>query len=398
MKVLGQARRWAVHPSGSFLEGWPPARKAGAATTVPASPPLPEAARAGQPFSQICCPVPAAIHPAADELNDATLCWLREHELYADQAQLRRLERTRPGLLAARVVPDGAPGPLQVFTDFHTWLFAFDDEYCDEGAPAAMPAREWTPFLARLLRQAETGTAELLPGNRYARALQDIAQRLSACCAPEQKIRWVNALRMYFSALVWETQSRQPDGRARPRLTAADYVLMRLHNGAMHSSIALLDVAAGYVLPASQRECAEVSALIEMTAILVSWDNDIFSWRKERQGGAGWQQNFLDVLAPGHAEALRLAVCLRNGVMDRFTVLADHVTADAEPELRQFVAALGHWVRANLDFSRETARYADPERGVPRDWPATVSARWLADPATFPALAWWDSVRERQPA
>jgi hypothetical protein len=358
------------------------------APVSPASPAgtTPPGPLGGTPLARICCPVSPAIHPAAAELNEQTLSWLRGYGLYADAAQLRRLECAQPGLLAARVVPAGEPEPMAVFTDFHTWLFAFDDEYCDERAPSAMPAAEWSRFLARLARQAETGSDALLPGNRYALALGDISRRLARHCTPAQHSRWCSALRAYFTALIWETHSRS---QGEPGLSAADYTLLRLHNGAMGASIALLDLAEGYELPCSVRERADVRALAEMTAILVSWDNDIFSWPKEHDHVPGQQQNLLDALAASHPDPLAQAVRLRNGVMELFTVLAGPLTATADSPVSRFVTSLGHWVRANLDFSTSTARYAEPGRQIPADWPATVPAGWAASPLGYPALAWW---------
>ncbi|HEY5837148.1 terpene synthase family protein [Streptomyces sp.] len=361
----------------------------------------PAVATEDSPLSSIYCPVIAAIHPQAGELNEATLAWVRDRGLIADPARLRHLERQAPGLLAARVVPRADMERLLAFADFHTWLFAFDDEYCDEDSPSALPPGAWMAFLARMLRQAETPTRTVLKGNAYADALHDIATRLDRWCTGEQKARWTAALRTYFAALVWERQTRL-DGEHGVRQSLDDYVLLRLQNGAMHSSIALLDATEGYVLPAEQRERPEVRALIEMTATLVSWDNDIFSWSKERERGSAAEQNLLDVLATdapavpsgtGHEEALRQAVALRNGVMDMFLRVSEGITPTANPELLRFIASLGQWVRANLDFSLTTARYVDPSRSVnPAAWEQRRDATHTANPLAFEALSWWGAL------
>lgn len=284
-----------------------------------------------------------------------------------------------------------------MFTDFHTWLFAFDDEYCDEES-SSMSLADWIPFLSRLQRHVEAGPLDTLVSHPYAESLRDIAERLTPWCTPAQKARWFTALRMYFQALVWEAHSRsQGSGPAAGQSRTDEYILMRLDNGAMQSSIALLDMACGYELPTPERERPDVRAIVEMTAVLVSWDNDIFSWHKEHQRGTASQWNLLDVLAPcdeaGHEAALRYAVRLRNGVMRLFVQLTDQIAPSASEPLRMFLTSLGHWVRANLDFSRTTSRYADPDRTLTSStWRSTVTEQWVADPLRFESLSWWGSV------
>jgi hypothetical protein len=351
---------------------------------------LPLACSAGAAIAAIYCPTTSAIHPAAAEIDVCTLKWLTRHELYASERQLTRLRKARPGTLAARVAPGSDRDRLQVFADFHTWLFAFDDEYCDEDSPSAMPLGEWMAFLARLHRQTETGTRQLLWRSTYAAALQDISLRLAEFCNDEQRARWLNALHSYFHALAWEAQTRRAKRKA---LSLEDYTLLRLRNGAMQSSIALLDVVNGYFLPSDQRELPAVRALIEMTAVLVSWDNDIFSWHKESSHGD--QQNLLCVLGyeAGSSTTLREAVRLRNGIMKLFVEISAQTVDHGSRELGDFVKSLHQWVRANLDFSRGSARYADPSRPAESgDWATTCPADWAVSPLRLRPIQWWASV------
>ncbi|MFJ1938541.1 terpene synthase [Kitasatospora sp. NPDC088160] len=309
------------------------------------------------------CPIERAENPARLAINESTMAWAAKQGIPSDRERRERFSTMRPGVLAAGVVPHGKEEGLAAFADYHTWLFAFDDDYCDEAENADMDVTEWAAFLARLHRVAETGDIGLLPDNAYAWALRDVASRISACATPTQFCDWADAVRSYFAALVWE-RSRRRNGEKPQRLD--DYLLLRLRNGAMQSSIALLDVANGYVLPQELRDTPEVRALVEMCAVLVSLDNDIFSHHKESQRGS-LEVNLLDVLASERqtttAESLHEAVVLRNTVMRRFVELSERtVTPEVGAELRRFVESLGRWVRANLDFSLVTTRYAGPVR------------------------------------
>jgi hypothetical protein len=376
---------------GRRSSGGTSARADRAARTQRASP---STTSRGAALAAIYCPTSSAIHPAADEIDDRTVQWLTDHGLYADDRQLSRLRRARPGLLAARVAPHGRRERLQVFADFHTWLFAFDDEYCDEDSPSAMPIDEWMIFLAKLHRQIETGTNQLPLRGAYGSALQDVSRRLDEFCTAEQKVRWLSALQSYFHALVWEAQSRRATRRGRGALSLDDYALLRLRNGAMQSSIALLDMVNGYFLPTEQRESPAVRALIEMTAILVSWDNDIFSWHKE-QSRRRCQKNLLDVLgdASPRGDVVGEAVRLRNSVMAGFVELSESVSRHCSGELSEFTRSLHHWVRANLDFSCVTARYADPSRPAGNlDWAATSPASSSRSLPLLQPMRWWADV------
>ncbi|MFJ5294803.1 terpene synthase [Streptomyces sp. NPDC088348] len=308
------------------------------------------------------CPIEKAENPAAAAINESTMTWATKQGIPSGREHRERFSKMRPGALAAGVVPHSKGEGFAAFADYHTRLFAFDDEYCDEAENADVDVTEWAAFLARLHR-AETGDIGLLPDNTYAWALRDVASRISACATPTQFCDWADAVRSYFAALVWE-RSRRRIGEKPQRLD--DYLLLRLRNGAMQSSIALLDVAGGYVMPRESRDTPEVRALVEMCAVLVSLDNDIFSHHKESQHGSA-EVNLLDVLAAERqattAEALQEAVVLRNTVMRRFVELRERtVTPEAGVELRRFVGSLGRWVRANLDFSLVTTRYAGPVR------------------------------------
>lgn len=188
-------------------------------------------------------------------------------------------------------------------------------------------------------------------------------------------------MRMYFLCQVWEAANRV-DG-ATPDLD--DYALLRIHNGAMKVSVMLLDIADGYEVPPADLDRPDVRALTEATCLLVGWDNDILSYRKEhvRDGGT---QNLLDVLAhaagkpvPGMVSE---AMFLRDQIMVLFERLSEQVRGAASTELRRYVTSLGHWIRANLEWGTTCERYLNPED--PADLPTT----WAAAPMPGSGARW----------
>ncbi|MGW1005637.1 terpene synthase family protein [Streptomyces sp. NPDC002520] len=325
----------------------------------------------------------------AELLDEETVRWAFRHGI-PDGAELRTaFQEMHPGLLVARVAPRGRERELSVFADYHSWLFAFDDAYCDL-APQESVA-EWASFLAALHRVAETGDIRALPGNPYAVALRDIGARLAETATFAQRGEWIETLRSYFSALVWERACRQ-DGES-PQ-TLDEYLLLRLRNGAMQSSLALLGYVNGYSVGPEERGTPAVRALTEMAAVLVALDNDIFSHHKEASGPGG-ERSLLDLLARRRPRVssqavLDDAVRIRNSIMGLFVRLRDEATESASPALLSYLIDLGLWVRANLDFTMATSRYAGPVAERARITAQPPEEAYAAGvPVESRVVGWW---------
>lgn len=341
------------------------------------------------PIPQLYCPIPDLVHDRARELNVSTIAWVERLGLYRDLDQYQRLVRLKPGLLAARVVPDGDFAAMRVFVDFHTWLFALDDAYCDEGDLGRKPGELATLF-AKLVRAAEAPSVPILADNPFSESLRDIRIRLSACANDVQIGRWVEAVRTYLSHQIWEAANRVQGVVP----TLEEYALMRIHNGAMKSSIMLLDVAGAYQVPATDMETDEMRAMVEMCATLVGWDNDIYSYRKETLR-CGDGQNLLDVLMRERMyslpEAMADAAAMRDRIMLQFLRLRTVMLDSGSEPVRRFVGSLGSWVRANLEFSRTSDRYigVDGMDAVERACTDSRPEQLAKGPIPITSFEWW---------
>ncbi|MEW2444468.1 terpene synthase family protein [Micromonospora marina] len=331
------------------------------------------------------CPITDAVHPAAAELNTATTTWMMDFGLFHDENQRRRLLTLGPGELLARVVPTGDVEALGPVVDFHSWLFAFDDAYCDEVDPGRPPA-DLAALLAGLLRIVEDPGCTTLAGNPFAEALRDVRTRLAAVASPRQIARWTEAVRAYFFHQLWEADNRF----ARRRLTLDEYTVLRVHGGAVPCSIMLLDVAEGEEVPQRVLDTPVLRSLVEMVSILVGWDNDIFSHHKESTRQAE-QSNLMTVVGQtrrlGIDEALAQAVALRDRVMCRFLEVRDIAARDADGPTTSLLRNLGSWVHANIVFSQHSSRYptGPGSPGGCRFTPMPASAH-----ATVPdVVSWW---------
>jgi hypothetical protein len=162
----------------------------------------------------------------------------------------------------------------------------------------------------------------------------------------------------------------------------------------MKPSVALLDVADGYEVPVPVLARPDVRALIEMTCVLGGWDNDIISYAKETHR-VGDGQNLIDVITAqegcSSAQALERAVAMRDAVMGLLLRLRQQTLADASPGLRRYITSLGYWVRGNIEWGSQSARYLslDGLSATPGAGLAPQPADSHLGPLPIPAIAWW---------
>lgn len=332
------------------------------------------------------CPLTCTVRADTAELSRAAVDWAAR-VCGVDAAERHRLERIDIGLLTGMVMPDGLPVATQLAADFSAWLFTFDDQYADE---ARLPLEDLAALVCGLTRVLEAPEVETTTGTPAITAgLRDLSARLAAVATPAQVARWVEAMRGYLTAVLWECTNRARS----VMLDLERYTVMRLHSGAMKPSVLLLDVADGYELPTPEISRPDVRALIEMTCLLGGWDNDMISYEKE-SGQVGGGQNLVDVIVRQDGcsprSALSRAIAMRDRVMSRFMRQYEATLRDASPRLARYVTSLGYWIRANIEWGRQSARYHTA--GVPTPGPlewadAPVDAR--NEPLPVPTISWW---------
>lgn len=352
------------------------------------------------------CPIPPAIHPSADELQQRSNEWLDRFQLYASEAQRNRLKHTGNGILAARMCPNGRPELLQVKSDFNMWVVAFDDEYCDEGVLSDRPG-EFIDAACRIHRVAEVTEMILDERERYGLALRDLRMRLDALASPEDGARFLEGL--CASMMTEVRKSGYLARRQRPGMD--DYTAIRLYMGAAMVSPVLAASVNGLRVPAAHFADRRVRALIEMAAFLTTWAPDLFSAGKD---GARSPDGFGPIEAiqrdkllrtgnPGtREEAQAEAVVLWERVMMRYLRLHERTLAGGPADLAEYIKGLHPYVRGSLDWCRETSRYRY-ENGV--GGAEVMRAGELHDrppghseePVPIPAITWWWHVDENDP-
>ncbi|MFF2147795.1 hypothetical protein [Kitasatospora sp. NPDC058190] len=319
----------------------------------------------GQPSStpdDLWCPFPSLTNPHAEQADQQSLAWLARHGLLDGQLrQSARIGRQRSGHLAARTNPEVSAEMLRLLSDWYVWLFAFDDGYCEDRERGSRPGplARTTALLARAIDPEPPGGEVSGPVGAYTTALREIRNRVAAQASPSQLFRWECTVRDYLSAQVWEAANREAG--AVPGLS--EYVAMRRHAGATYTCLALIDIAAGYELPAAEADGPTLRRLRDLTANLVSWDNDLYSHAKEAAGGQG-RHYLVEVLARHHrctpAEARQAAGAMRDAKMRAFVELSRTVHANGSDAASAYARSLGLWLRGHIDWSRGTSRFDVP--------------------------------------
>ncbi|AGC47138.1 terpene synthase metal-binding domain-containing protein [Myxococcus stipitatus DSM 14675] len=341
------------------------------------------------------CPIPPAIHPRAEAVEAMTQEWTARQRLYVDKRGLLRLSRLRAGEFVSRIMPSGSEPALQVAVDFFVWLFAFDDAFCDEEA-FGQPPHDMAVYAGLLGHLLDSPQTRILPEDPFAQSLRGLQQRLVRHASPAQLHRWSDGVRGYLHGQVWEAANRDAQ-----RVCDLDtYITLRLYSGAVMACPTLIDVVNGQELSAAELSRPLVRAASEVAATLVIWDNDLISHQKE-QHTRGELHNLITVLMHARrcseAEARQEALRMRDALMALLLRLLALGQAEASRPLSMYLKGLGHFVRANIDWSNVSGRYFDPELRAPTDnvMACETPSRGATPLTPLPIVSvqwWWDCL------
>jgi hypothetical protein len=287
--------------------------------------------------------------------ESATLEWADRYGLADDPAVRRRLAATRSARLAGRVSPRATLPGLLLNTDWQTWLFLFDDAFCDESDLGRRPT-DTIELATEVLRVIERGQVPPRTPNPFLPALGDLRARLTRLATPEQFHRFAAQTVYYMLALTWEAAHRE-------RRTLADlpeYVVMRRHSGAVFPCLALIDVINGFELPGAVWTSPEVRAVNDAAADIICWANDIMSYPREVRRSTQ-VLSLPEVLSRArHLPidlALREAAALHDRRISEYQRLEAPLLALGDVRIDRYLADIRAWISGHLAWSAETRRY-----------------------------------------
>lgn len=270
--------------------------------------------------------------------------------------RLRKLKAAKFARLAARALPRVPLAELQLVCDFITWLFFYDDTFCDRSGNTPDPLGRLKIAQGRMTAAMRGEPVRTEDGPLVA-MLADLGARISAWAQPNFLPRFYATVERYFQSNVWElgnlVRKASPPGPV--------YLKMRPFTGGVGVVLDLFELVGRESLLAV-REHVLVQQLELLANNCICWANDIGSLGKEMQEGN--PHNLVLVLRRDHGlsieGALERARAMLAGEEAAFDALVDEVLALAEPSdlhLRVHVGNLRSFVRGNLVWMQETTRY-----------------------------------------
>lgn len=303
----------------------------------------------------VFCPFPARVSPHAAWVQRYAVAWATRQGFLPTPRDQAAFARARFASLMARAYPDASQADLCLAVCWLTFTFMLDDHL--ESALGRDPERQ-RALAGQILGYLRGGR---VPGDLpppLASALDDVWIRTRLRAGARWRERLIGHIAEYLVANEWEAGNRR---RARiPPI--GEYVRMRRRSAATAMFFDLAEALGGHEPVTDPYAEAGLVLLRQYADNVVAWFNDLVSWPKE--AARGDPHNL--VLIVHHERRMSLAdavgyVIARHDREVRSFVAAAREFGHGRPEVQRLVTGLEHWIRANVDWSRESGRYAAPE-------------------------------------
>jgi hypothetical protein len=305
----------------------------------------------------LLCPFPAARNPATTWAERHTLAWAQRWGLLPTRSAYDAFAQARFAELMGRAYPTADTQLLATIADWNSWTFLVDTQL-DHDALGHDPARvrHLAHAVAAILGDSPCTPDASWPPLLF--ALADVAERLRRV-APRP---WLRRFRHHVG-LTLEMCVREALNRRRGwQVSEAVYREMRPHTSGVLCFFDLIEVATGMHLSDTTRTHPQVLHLVVLATEAIYLANDLASLEKERLQGDG--NNLVLIVERERGLHPRAAVATitaqHQAVVGAFMHAADRLSATElgqSREVNTYVAGLGTWMRANLDWSQLTGRY-----------------------------------------
>ncbi|MEU3724914.1 hypothetical protein [Streptomyces sp. NPDC031705] len=340
------------------------------------------------------------LHPQAKQVEERAVEWVDAFGLYPDPVERAWGLATRSADFSCRIIPDGDVEALLLFTEWNYWANAVDD-WQDSGSEE-VGAGAVVEHGVRLLRTIENPGASVLPEGAMTRSLVDLVVRTHAMLSAFELRRFTEGTRDWLLGAAW--RAARAEAGSMPGLN--DFVAMGPLANGTRFSMTWSDVVRGARPPVELLYDPALTALTDAAGFIVSADNDLFSYDKDDHLEPK-EINLVNVFAHQEncspAEAVPLAVALRDRVMVLYIRLRARLAQGADAELRSCLRALDHYVAGCIAWQSRAPRYASPRNryGLPVE-EARFTVRFAdapsdaaTEPPDLPALAaWWQWLRD----
>ncbi|MBD2449771.1 terpene synthase [Nostoc sp. FACHB-152] len=306
-------------------------------------------------FPDLYCPFSSQINKYGNVLEDYSLKWLHHFDLLANESAYQRFAKSKFYLLAAGTYPYCELETLKITSDWHTWLFIWDDQ-CDMSDLGKQPEaiNLYHQRFIEILLGAELTSQDIA----LSHALNELRQRILQRGNAKWYEHFVRCCQNYFQGCFLQAQYRAQG--IVPSVNT--YIMIRNLCSAVDSCLALIELGQeikhlGYI-----REHYILKQLNVMTNNIISWCNDIFSARREIESGD--VHNLVFILHYHHqislGEAVKLAAKMHDKKVKDLLILESSIPSFGEKlddETAKYISGLHSWIRGNLDWYFQSDRY-----------------------------------------
>jgi hypothetical protein len=292
--------------------------------------------------------------------------------LSAEAAEQARRERHIA--FAGRVWPWAPPERLAELSRLALWMFAVDDRSDARGDDSGAVDTE-LQAMVRIVTCEQESVPEAVPGT--VRVLAEVVPRLADHMGPA----WSDRFRRHLAEWIQTNRDMIRRRAERSVPTPQAYVSWRRVSGAVGWCFDLTEYAQDAELPELVWSSPACRQLRYTAADIICWTNDLFSLGKELRTGE--TSNLVVILQHHHHLTLQDAVNEVNRRLSlritelpaamvrlRTTALTMNLTVQEQAAVDRYVDGIRAWTRGFLDYSQESARYAEapvlPATEVPR--------------------------------
>lgn len=306
------------------------------------------------------CPFPSQINKHVDVLEEYSMEWVLRFNLQASQLAYQRFSKSRFFLLAANAYPESNLDLLKIGNDWLSWVFIWDDQ-CDMSELKKQP--ELLNVFNRRFMEILRGAVPTNQEKPIYHALADLGQRTRQRTSEKWFNYFLKCFDQYCQGCVEEANIRAlnivPDVDA--------YMKCRRFSVGGYLFLTVSEFCNNFMLPDILRNHEIVKQMELLTIDILAWCNDIFSASREMSSGDVHNLvlilHYLEKLSLN--QAIKRATDMHNEKVRALTNLEENLPYFGEYldiEMKQYLSIMHFWIRGNLDWYSQTARYKTAEK------------------------------------
>ncbi|AHH97967.1 hypothetical protein KALB_4605 [Kutzneria albida DSM 43870] len=309
---------------------------------------------------ELFCPGPVRDNPAlGEEVNERMVEWAAQVGIY--DGRLEHLRSCGFGRLMMLTHPGTEdPDRLLAATKVVVAEWASDDYYLDEAEMGADPEMTAARFgvlygvvdPVALPQRYRHELDRFIKEEPIALAFRSGMEHLARYTTVPQMARFQHQMAILFTALD-QNASWRHTGR-RPRVW--EYLMHRSHNSYLPPMI-LVDVVAGYELPAQEFFHPQVRRAYSMAGTAAVLLNDLHSMDKEADDDISLPIALMEEEGCSRQQAVKRTVEIHNELMRGFVAEAAALSLTGSPMLHRFLADTWAWCGGSREWHATSRRY-----------------------------------------